>query len=292
MGIPECSSDLLLGALRDNLADLIRAGRLELPVLPDAANQVISASFDEDCDLARLARIIGRDPFMTGHVLRLANSALYCAATPIDSVQQALSRLGLARIREIALLVSCESRVFKVAGFDGQVRELLHHSVAAAAFGQEIARLRRWNADEAFLCGLLHDVGKPVLLQAIVDLKARMGVKARKVLVVPREDIEALATEFHCDVGASLLRSWQLPQHLAEAVRFHHHPKAAPERPQNAALVRIADDLAHLALGTASLCENDLRAHPGNDPPIVLPQEMERLLARRQEIVKVLDSLA
>ncbi|MBI4879370.1 MAG: HDOD domain-containing protein [Planctomycetes bacterium] len=291
MGTPDSTTDLLPEALRENLIRLIEAGRLELPVLPDAANQVISASFDEDCDLARLAEVIGRDPFMTGHVLRIANSALYGAAARIDSLQQALSRLGLARIREIAILVSCESRVFKVAGFDEPVHEMLRHSVATAAFSQEIARLRGWSADEAFLCGLLHDVGKPVLLQAIVDLKARMGVKARRMLVIPREDIEALAVEFHCEVGADLIGSWQLTPQLAEAVRFHHDPRAAPQEPQHAALVRIADDLAHLASGQTNLCEDDLRAHPANDPPIVALQEMESLLARREEIVKLLDSL-
>ena len=63
----------------------------------------------------------------------------------------------MKKIREIALLVACQAKVFRVPGFDQQVRAIFKHCIAAAAFAQEIARMRRWNVEESFLCGLLHD---------------------------------------------------------------------------------------------------------------------------------------
>lgn len=267
------------------LVERIESGRIELPVLPEVASQVITASMDESCDIRKLTTILNRDQSMTAHVLRVCNSAMYAASVPIVSLQQALSRLGLKRIREIALLISCETKVFKVAGFDLRVRALFRHSLAAAAFAQEIARARRWNVEEAFLCGLLHDIGRPVLLQALVDLRREMQLEVEK------DAIEEASREFHCRVGGDLAARWELSERLIETIRFHHDPEAAPTVSRTAMMTRLADDLAHHALGKGKVTEEEIRRHPMNVPLNMYPDELDGLLARRDEIVEMVDKM-
>ncbi|MFG0319581.1 MAG: HDOD domain-containing protein [Planctomycetota bacterium JB042] len=267
------------------LARKIESGEIELPVLPEVASQVITASMDEACDIRKLSTILNRDQSMAAHVLRLCNSAMYAASVPIVSLQQALSRLGLKRIREIALLISCETKVFKVAGFDLRVRALFRHSLAAAAFAQEIARARRWNVEEAFLCGLLHDIGRPVLLQTLVDLRKEMD------LDVEKEAIEEASREFHCRVGKDLAARWNLSDRLIETIEYHHDPEAAPTVSRTAMMTRLADDLAHFALGKDRVAEEEIREHPMNVPLNMYPDELEGLIQRRDEIVEMIDKM-
>ncbi|MBI4880654.1 MAG: HDOD domain-containing protein [Planctomycetes bacterium] len=268
------------------LVSLVEKKAIELPVLPEVASQVITASMDEECDLRHLTTLISRDQSMTAHLLRLANCALYAPAVPILSLQQALNRLGLKKIRELALIASCESKVFRVAGFDLAVRGLFKHSLAAAAYAQEIARKRGDAVDEAFLCGLLHDVGRPVLLQAISDLKGEMGVE------VERQSVLAAAAEFHCRVGSDLVQSWGLPERLAGAI-LHHHAPAQGEGARSAAmLTRLADDLAHYVAGPKDVTAEALRAHELLAPLALDGQEMERLLALKDTVLQIVESAA
>jgi putative nucleotidyltransferase with HDIG domain len=189
---------------------------LELPVLPEVASQVVQLCNRETVDLREVAGLVKRDPAMAGHLMRMANSPLYAPPTPLVSIDQVVSRLGLAKVREIALVISCQSKVFQVAGFEAKVRMQFRHSLAAGLFAQEIARSRRLNVEEAFLCGLLHDVGQPVLLQAIVDLGQAAG------LVLERGAVETACAMLHARVGASLVAHWSLPVRLADAIRHHH----------------------------------------------------------------------
>ncbi len=276
----------LSAEVRQQLEHVIETGQIELPVLPEVASQLITMSMDENCDLRRLTTLINRDQSMTAHLLRLANSALYSPPVPIVSLQQALNRLGLAKIRQIAVMISCESKVFQVAGFGLAVRNQFRHSIAVGAYANDIARQRRWNLEEAFLCGLLHDVGKPVLLQAICDLRDRLDIQ------VERAAIEAAAAEFHCRVGAVLVRKWGLPESLAETILYHHEPEGAPNVLNEARMTRLADDFAHFALGTKKIGEDDLRKHPMNEPLNVYPDETERLIGQREMILAMADSLS
>src|SRR5438132_707575 len=83
---------------------------------------------------------------------------------------------------------------------------------------QVIARARRWNVEEGFLCGLLHDVGRPVLLQAMVDLHRELGYP------LDRQSAFAAMDEFHCRVGKYLTEEWTLPARVAETILYHHDP--------------------------------------------------------------------
>ena len=272
--------------LRDALDHKIHSGTLELPVLPEVATEVISAASDEECDLRKLSDIIGRDQSMTSHLLRLANSALYATNTPIVSLQQALNRFGLKKIREIALIISCQGQVFRVEGFDDEVRTQFRHSLAAAAFAQEIARLRRWNVEEAFLCGLLHDIGKPVLLQTLVDLDRKLKTNAS------HEAIYNACNDLHADVGAELVKFWKLPARLSDTIRFHHNPEASETAAQTASMTCLANDFAHYACGPRNVDADELRSHDMVTPLNIYPEEMDGLIDRKDDTMKVVEAIS
>ncbi len=270
--------------LRDAFRARLDAGRLDLPILPEAAGQVMQATSDGDCDARKLSAIIHRDQSLAGHVLRLANSPLYMPQTPIVSLQQAVSRLGMKTIREISLAITCESRVFRVKGFEAEMRDFFRHSYAAGLYAQEIARLRRWNVEEGFLCGMLHDVGKPVVLQTLVDL-------ASDAADVSHEELLALVAEFHAEAGSRLIASWKLPVRLGETIRYHHDPAAAPTASRNALMTALADDLSHFTVGAAPVEEEALRSHAALEALNMYPEELDALLARREQVAAQVEAV-
>src|SRR6185503_16029782 len=143
------------------LIERLDSGELELPVIPAAAASVLEACRDDENGARQVAEIMQRDPSLAGHTLRLSNSAAYGSTEPIVSLSQAIARLGLSIVSEITLAVALKGRVFSVARFDAQIRVLWVHSAGAGIWAREIARMRRRNVEGAFLCGLLHDVGRP-----------------------------------------------------------------------------------------------------------------------------------
>jgi putative nucleotidyltransferase with HDIG domain len=218
-------------------------GELDLPFLPDTAAQVLSLCNDETCEPRKLSELIQRDPSLAGHVLRVANSAAYAPTEPIHSLPQAVSRLGFDIICEISVAVSLRGRVFEVPGFQTRVRAMWMHSAAAAVYAKEVARFLRRNVEGAFLCGLLHDVGKPIVLQELVDLSRERTSKP-----VPAGICEAAMDEFHERIGGQMVRLWKLAPWMAEVVLHHHDPDAASEHADEMRIVRLADLLAHWAL--------------------------------------------
>ena len=271
--------------LRQWLTERLAARALELPLLPDVVAQVIALSTSGESDARELAEVIRRDGPMSAHILRLANSPLFRPRTPIVSLQQALSRLGMTQIRQIAFAVSCKQRVFRARGFEPEVRASFRHSFATGLAAQELARARRWNVEEAFLAGLLHDVGRPVLLQAIVDMHG-----ANRSL--NRSAVLAVVAELHAQVGGMLAQKWSLPARVGEAIAFHHAPHAAKVSTQLSILISFADDLPacdeeHRPEAAAALLKHPLLPHLN-----LYPDEVAAIVARGKDFAETLQAVA
>jgi len=284
-------ADIVLpAAVHDRLIERLKSNSLELPVLPEVASQVVTLSNDPTADTRRLAQLIQRDQAMAGHLMRMANSPFYSPKIPLVSLDQVVSRMGMKRIREIALIISCQSKVFKVPGFEQLVKSHFRHSLAAAAFAQEIARSRRWNVEEAFLCGLLHDVGWPVLLQELIDLY--------KVCDIPFDlpTAESVISALHTRIGSDLVKHWSLPARLGDAILYHHDPLSSTTASQTAMMTNLADDLAHLTVplhdNPRAVTEDSVRAHAMLPTLNIYPDEMEALLAMREHVTQMIEAVA
>ncbi len=257
------------------LMERLRPEALDLPLLPDAVARIMSAAENPDINARQLAELIERDPGVTGHVLRIANSAGYAVATRVTSLAQAVSRLGMKAIAEIALVVSCQTRVFRAGAAENDVRAAFAHSFAAAMFAREIARAQRAGVEEAFLAGLFHDVGRPILCELLVELGE------------PKENREAIIVQLHAEVGAAMVDKWQLGARLSDVVRRHH---AAPDSPL-LATVQLADALAHAALQP----DGDLAAvakHPARVFLNLYDQQLAKLVGCSEAIVTAVGAIA
>jgi putative nucleotidyltransferase with HDIG domain len=257
---------------------------MELPLLPEAAQEAMRAATSDDTDARKLSEIIRRDQTLASHVLRVANSPLYAGRTRIISLQQAISRLGMSTIRQIALAVSCETRVFRVKGHERIVREMFRHSLATAFVAQEIARLGRRNVEEAFLAGLLHDMGRPLVLEKTIDLAEELKVELSN-------DALGQATDaFHARAGATIAGSWGFSPGLVETIEYHHTPLLALTAGALAAIVALADDVAHYLLGSRPVDLAILMGHPSLGVINLYPEDLEKFLGRGPEVLSWMEA--
>jgi putative nucleotidyltransferase with HDIG domain len=272
--------------LQADVLERIEGGKMELPLLPTVVWEVMELSAADDVDMRRLSDLIHRDQSLAGHVLRMANSPAYMARMPIVSLQQAVSRLGTKALGEIAFAVSLHSRVFDVPGYENDIRCLWEHAVGAAAYAKEIARLRRGNVEGAFLCALLHDIGKPVILQALVDVQKEMGVQIDPAVA------SAIMEAYHTHVGSLIATAWALPPHVAESIAYHHDYLVAPTCGEAVMVTRLADCLSYHLLAPDVFDEDSVRHHPVLADLNLYPDDVEALLAKRDVILRTIEGLS
>lgn len=269
--------------LSEALIDRLREGKLELPLLPDVAMQVLSMARARDADAHKLADVLQRDQTLAGHVLRLANSAAHAARVPIVSLQQAISRLGLGTLRDMVVAVTVRGKVFAVAGCADLVRPMWTHALAVGYWAKEIARHRRDNVESAFLCGLLHDIGNPVVLQAIQEIQRDQQVR------YPRRVLESAMQHFHGVVGGALVGGWNMPEAVIESIYYHHDYRAAGAPKPMAMVVQLADLLSEwIGIGHGvTRSREEIEAAPVIDDLNLYPDDLERLLGMRERIAQL-----
>jgi putative nucleotidyltransferase with HDIG domain len=264
-------------ALFDQLVARIETGKLDLPLLPQTATQILALCQSSDCDMKELADLVQRDPTLAANVLRVANSAALGGVERIVSLQQAASRLGFTALCEIATAIALRGKVFQLAGREAELARIWRHSTAAGAWAKEIARKRRRNVEGAFLCGLLHDVGRPVLMQLVHELAGPAAGAS-----VPGE--QELYDRYHAEVGARLLVNWQMPDWMIAAIDAHHDPAGAEEHAEAAWIVALADELAHWGERGDAAGAEALRRHAALEPLSLYDEDIEALLALRTQV--------
>jgi putative nucleotidyltransferase with HDIG domain len=223
----------------DGLALLV-GGVGMLPSAPTAFQEILTCLQDPSASLSDAAQIIGRDVAMTANIMKLVNSAFFGSRRPITSTDRAVAYLGMDTLGALVLGHSVfQSGVATgIAGFS--LEKLWQHSLQTAVVARAIAFSENFTAnkaDEAFLAGVLHDVGKVVFATNAATLSIDAG----------GADIVAQMEAHHAEVGAYLLGLWGFPNSIVEAVAFHHTPSSASATGLGlSGIVHIADRLVHL----------------------------------------------
>jgi putative nucleotidyltransferase with HDIG domain len=273
----------------------VAAGELDVPVLPEAAREVMDACERNSCDMRELAAIVRRDPALAAHFLRLANSPIFGSRSAIVSLPQALARLGVSQTRQIALLVTCQARAFVCKTRKVAAQNLRRHSVATAMWAQEVARLRRLNVEEAFLSGLLGDVGMPALWQLADDIE-----NASEVAHDPSV-VDADLARLHDRVGADIASRWGLPVRTVDTIRKHHSALplgtvvatgAGASVDATIVAVQLADTLARATLGGEEVTPQTVQAHPSAVALSLYAEEIDLLIARTPAVLDAIRALA
>lgn len=273
-------------AVLDELSWRVAQGKVDLPLLPAVAMEVTKIAAQENADARMIADVLRKDQSLTAHVLRVVASPVYSGRSPIASLQQAVARLGVQKIREISLAIAFRVGVFKLKGFEAEVATLFQHSASAAMFAQEVARVTRRNVEDAFMCGLLHDVGKPVIIQALAGILNEQKLHATPAAVLAASDA------IHADVGGELAESWGLPQAVEMSIRHHHSSSPPDAHATGIRVTALADGLAHFAFDPERMPEAELRKHPALAPLEVYPEMLDKLLAKADGVRQAAGALA
>lgn len=194
-----------------------------LPSLPQVLLRILDAMQTDQADFHQLAAILHQDAAMMSRLLSVANSGFYNRGQACQSVERALLVLGTDSVRTIVITASIKQYFNH---FSQQHRAFLRHfwrrSLISANLAQVIAHLTRYSQpNEAYLCGLLMDVGR-------LQLLTLYGTAYRELSEAADGDTELLAAEqqryriSHCDLGAELIDGWQLSSFISDAVRYHH----------------------------------------------------------------------
>ena len=260
-----------------------------LPTLPSIAMRLLQLGSNEDVDIKEIVRVIETDPTLTARLLALCRKASTRTRHPITTVEMAVVMLGLDAVRSLVLSVqifdwttrlqrrpepgtlgrpgprpasapgslhrsSASSESQDTGGFDRV--GFWQHSVAVACAAELIAREHPnlgFHAEEAFVCGLLHDVGKLALELVLPKAYARV-VELTEQRGAPMAETERIIAGLnHCDAGARLADSWGLPGIIRDSIALHHSApdsSISPSHRKMVALVSIADELVRrMSLG-------------------------------------------
>jgi len=251
-------------AIQQSTVDNIISDIENLPTPPVVYTRINEAITDPNTSAYQIASIISEDPAMSAKILRLSNSAFYGCSREITSIKQATITVGLEAIRSIILSTSVFNAFNSQPHLAQFQEDFWRHSLATAT----ACRVLTWklssewirNVDRAFSVGLLHDIGKLVMV-------TYMPQEWEKILpVLTKGESPAFIIErdilgyTHAEVGAALAKRWNLPEFIQDALAFHHFPHSSPKEGSLAPLVYAGNLLSHIVFDKdeSELSETDI----------------------------------
>lgn len=261
-------------------SDLIKAvlkGVDGLKPLPATVTRALKLMEEPDISIREIVAVIAVDQALSARLLKFANSAYYGFPHPATTLHEAITRLGIRRTKNLLFTLSYSSLLGRrVASYNLGNGELWRHSVAVAMASQRLAERVAYTApDEAYMGGLLHDIGKLMLDQYFkVNWDHLLGLGQTYQLTLIEAEKRLLGLD-HAEVGAELARKWELPACLVEAIAYHHLPVAAVTSPHLAAIVHLADVIT-LRLGIG-LPHPDFLHEPRPEALEILSLELEEI---------------
>lgn len=217
-----------------------------IATLPEVTNQIIKTVEDPKSTAQQLHKIVSHDPALVTRILKVVNSAFYGLPGQIGSVERAIVVLGLNGIKNIAVAASL-GQLFRGAMLcEGiSANDLWVHCVATAVAARDLARnLKLPITDEAFLAGLIHDVGLLVSLQVYPEKLREVCNSAQQ----PGADFLNLERSIigldHQQLGMGLAEQWKFPRACQLVAGYHHNPQALADQTRHlVAIVHVADTL-------------------------------------------------
>jgi len=272
-----------------NILSLVN-NTIELPTMPEVLLKLNEVMADPDTSSDDVARVVSRDPAVATNILRIVNSAYYGLQVRVSSVSLAISVMGFNMTKKVALKAAVFSvfgkRRDKIQHFDPLPfwRHSIFTGTAARVLGANSAVFADTHAEDLYIAGLLHDIGKIILMEKSAP---RYLAMLRKAVQQARSEIEVEQEDYgftHADVGSVLAIKWFLPEDLAIAIRYHHAPSRDPFHRSLSSLIHLADQLAWRAGNPSTV--GTVRAgldHEVYDQIGIGPERIEELLPIVQE---------
>ncbi len=237
------------GLLEDELL-MDAISRMEsLPSLPSLYAEVVAEINTPNCSLKKIGEIISKDLAMSAKILQLANSAFFGHPQAVTSISGAIIFLGLETIKAVILSVKVFS-LFKCSkAHESSISKLWDHSIATGMVARTIATqndLDQVKIDEAFMAGLLHDVGKLVLWDRIPNIYREIAAMEKSSGCPLWQAEQQILGTGHAQVGAYLMGLWGLSESMVDAIAFHHFPSKSPNQGfSTLTIVHLANSIEH-----------------------------------------------
>ena len=212
-------------SLIDRIDQIIDSDDFKLPVFSDIAIKIRKMVSSENYNAQDVEMVIRSDQSLASEVLRVANSPFYAGLAKVTTVRDATVRLGAKQLSDLVMLASERNRYSaKDKGFDALMGKLWRHSVGVALAAQWLTKKLGYTdkINEAFLGGLIHDIGKLAALKVVDYIKEKEDVHFPEELVL--EIVDAV----HTAQGYKLAQRWRLPESYCVIVRDHHLEDIAP----------------------------------------------------------------
>jgi HD-like signal output (HDOD) protein len=263
-------------AAHDYLTEAVVSPQSIAP-LPRVCMQLAQLTAQQVPDATQLGRLIQSDPALAGEIMRTANSPALRPRTAIVSLQQAVSWLGVAEVRNIAMAVMLRGEVFVAPGHEPQTEELWQEAWLSSLWAKEIARERRKHVESAFLAALMHRTG------AALALKILSRFEVDRHLTLDAGTFGDLVVEFEPILGRLLMNNWLLPKDVQDAAS-DWRDYARSGHSDLAGTVNAAHLLAAHTLHPELLDEALVLDSPVFEQLSVFPDDRRRILAKLEHV--------
>lgn len=215
----------------------------DLPALPSIVSELISTFGQPDVSIGELAAKVSKDQALTAKTLRLANSSFYGLQCKVRTIEQAITVLGFDSVRT---LVTSAGIIGNFSGAEGafDYAAFWRHAVGTALCAKSLARVARCNQEFAFVSGLLHDIGRLVLVTGFPQAYAEARAQRERLDCSMLDAERAILGIDHALVGRALAQHWKFPELIRRAIGNHHAPMAA-DLGDIPAVVYVADAITH-----------------------------------------------
>ena len=223
--------------LRNRLLTFFRSPTYKPPVLPSIALELTELTRRSNVSYEDVVHVVEKDPLIVASVVKLAQSPLYGGRLPVQSLKDALNRVGINTLRDMVWQVVVTMRVFRARGYTASIEQIQRHSVCTAYAARIIAARAGIAAEHAFLCGLLHDVGWSGALVAISDTDKNPPNSAT---------VFAAIDKIHAEAGRAMATLWGLAPEIVAVIDHHHRLESAEDKslPALVPVLCIAEQLA------------------------------------------------
>lgn len=287
MAPPETQSGNNLGS-NDHLNNIIMTTR-DLPAMPQVASKVLELSSDPNTSAQQLQQIIADDQAMTARILKIANSAMYSCSRKVKTLTEAIVMLGFNSIRSLVVTSAARNLYNTRKSTTGLKERLLwEHSIGVAFACRLLVQERIPGlAEEAFLAGLMHDIGKLVLnLRVPEEFDEIVQQVYNENCAFNQTEKQVLGFD-HAEVGALLVRKWNLSPVLEDTILQHHNPEAMTVDNPLLLYLDLGNKVCHkLGIGFVDEPDLDLNNCLANSILGLSPKTFDSVVVRLQETLE------
>ena len=230
----------------DKVCQAVSSSGFNVPVIPEVAANAIALLKEPDFSMVELNKMILKDPVLVAKILRVANSAVYGGLAEVRTIRQAIVRVGYKTIINVILTTSFVSKLIRRDIFGQKGMDLWKHSTGCAYAARHLASVTSHGIEDAFLAGLLHDIGKVGLMTIFFNLKSKEESDYRRFDHLEEPMLEMASPA----IGSLMARGWKFPVDIEESIKYQKEFDKAPNAPRLAATIQMADlSCRHFGIG-------------------------------------------